>query len=251
MRVAVIEALRGNASPLGTSDTFAELTMTGEPAARKRRKFQLVTTVDDTHAVSTGDILLKLRTRRQFSQGTNLRDARSELAAQPEVVNGSSIVTGTYRQIHDGHTSKDAVQQEFTVYDIVHEAPDHAHQIFRGPNKAEIMAHYYPLVQAYLQQHNQQTQPSAQNPSSDEYVFDYYTTADGDQIDTETDTHHTPVVQVQDFGEWHEAEGDSEAGQSEDSNAENWYGNDYPEDDESTASDRSRQSGDDIYSSDD
>jgi len=26
------------------------------------------------------------------------------------------------------------------------------------------MAHYYPLVQAYLQQHNQQTQPSAQVP---------------------------------------------------------------------------------------
>ena len=29
-------------------------------------------------------------------------------------------------------------------------------------------------------------------------------------------------LQVQDFGNWHEAEGDSEADQSEDSNAENW-----------------------------
>ena len=29
-------------------------------------------------------------------------------------------------------------------------------------------------------------------------------------------------LQVQDFGDWHEAEGDSEADQSEDSNAENW-----------------------------
>ena len=55
----------------------------------------------------------------------------SEVAAQPEVPNGSSIITGTYRQIHDGHTNKDAVQQEFTVYDVVHEAADHAHQIFR------------------------------------------------------------------------------------------------------------------------
>jgi len=29
-------------------------------------------------------------------------------------------------------------------------------------------------------------------------------------------------LQVQDFGDWHEAENDSEADQSEDSNAENW-----------------------------
>ena len=29
-------------------------------------------------------------------------------------------------------------------------------------------------------------------------------------------------LQVRDFGDWHEAEGDSEADQSEDSNAENW-----------------------------
>ncbi|DBA93724.1 TPA: hypothetical protein ACH3X3_013791 [Trebouxia sp. C0006] len=160
----IVEALRGNASSLSTSDAFAELTMTGEQAPRKRRKFQLVTTVVDTRAVSTDDILLKLRTRRELSQGTSLQDTRSEVAAQPEVVSGSSIVTGAYRQIHDGHNNKDAVQQEFIVYDIVHEAADHAHQIFRGPDEAEIMAHYYPLVQAYLQQHNQQTQPSAQVP---------------------------------------------------------------------------------------
>ena len=60
-----------------------------------------------------------------------MQDTRSEVVAQPEVVNGSSIVTGTYRQIHDGHTNKDAVQQELTVYNVVHEAADHAHQIFR------------------------------------------------------------------------------------------------------------------------
>ncbi len=62
-RVAVVEALRRNASSLSNSDAFAELTMTGEQAPRKRRKFQLVTTVDDTQAVSTDDILLKLRIR--------------------------------------------------------------------------------------------------------------------------------------------------------------------------------------------
>ena len=66
-----------------------------------------------------------------MSQGTNLQDTRSEVAAEPEFVNGSTIVTGTYRQIHAGHTNKDAVQQEFIVYDVVHEAADHAHQIFR------------------------------------------------------------------------------------------------------------------------
>ncbi len=62
-RVAVVEALRANASSLSTSDTFAELTMNGEQAPRKRRKFQLVTTVDDTQAISTDDMLWKLRTR--------------------------------------------------------------------------------------------------------------------------------------------------------------------------------------------
>ncbi|DBA96747.1 TPA: hypothetical protein ACH3X1_015587 [Trebouxia sp. C0004] len=251
MRVAVVEALRGNASSINTSNSFAGLTMTGEQAPRKRRKFQLVTTVADTQAVSTDDVVLKLRTKRDFSQGAKLQDTGSEVAAHPEVISGSSIVTGTYRQIPDGHTNTDAVQQEFIVYDVVHEAADPAHQISRGPDEAEILAHYYPLVQAYLQQHNQQTQPSAQNLSSDEYVFDYYTTADGDQNDAETDTNHMPVIQVQDFGDWHEAEGDSEVDQSEDSNGENWYGNDYPEDDKSTPSDRSRQSGDNEYSSDD
>jgi len=60
-----------------------------------------------------------------------LQATGSEVAALSEVVNGSSIVTGKYRQIHDGHTNKDAVQQEFKVYDLVHEAADHAHQIFR------------------------------------------------------------------------------------------------------------------------
>ena len=62
-RVAVVEALRGSASSHSTSDTSAEMTTTGEQAPRKRRKFRLVTTVDDTQAVSTDDILLKLRTR--------------------------------------------------------------------------------------------------------------------------------------------------------------------------------------------
>ena len=62
-RVAVVEALRGNASSHSTSDAFAELTMIGEQAPRKRRKFQLVTTVGDTRAVSIHNILLKLRTR--------------------------------------------------------------------------------------------------------------------------------------------------------------------------------------------
>jgi len=63
MRVAVVEALRGIASSLNTSDAFAELTMTREQTPQKRRKFQLVTTVDDTQAVSTDDIMLKLRTK--------------------------------------------------------------------------------------------------------------------------------------------------------------------------------------------
>ncbi len=31
-----------------------------------------------------------------------------------------------------------------------------SYDVYRGPDEAEIMAHYYPLVQSYLQQQGQQ-----------------------------------------------------------------------------------------------
>lgn len=47
----------------GLVQSLVALTMDECQAPRKRRKFQLVTTVDDTHSVSTDDLLSKLRSR--------------------------------------------------------------------------------------------------------------------------------------------------------------------------------------------
>ena len=61
---AVVEALStAAASASDPADSLAALELNSEQTTHKRRKFQLVATVADTHIASTGDLLDKLQFR--------------------------------------------------------------------------------------------------------------------------------------------------------------------------------------------
>lgn len=125
-----IEAQSGSSvSPCLDPDpvqSLAALTMDECQAPPKRRKFQLVTTVDDAHAGSTDDLLSKLQSRNVT------QDMGLQAAANLNRVDGSVKVAGAYRQIRTSQAEEDAVQQSFKLYDLVYEAAGLArNQLFR------------------------------------------------------------------------------------------------------------------------
>lgn len=250
----IIEAPRQAAQNADPADCFATLAVSTNHT-HKRRKFQLVTTVSDKHQ-ETEDLLQALQSGRATDKLEN---------------NQASNLTRTsagYRQIPVSNAESNPVQQNYKIYDLVNTAADQPRadrQLFSGANEAHILKNYYPLVQQYLQQQQQQQQQHTELPpqessqaateelNDDEYVVDYYTLVQGEQSLTGAGSRSMPIIQVRDDELWWQesADASSDADESDDSNAEDWYGNDYPEGEESAGSECSEAGTDGQYSSDD
>ena len=140
-----MEARVGSSEPSqDAAAALGALALTGVPPARKRRKFQLVTSVADACAID--DVLLKLQSRyvlcfKPYEElSLNLdnlnRSNQTQLQESVEAVNTGTAASvgadGVYRQIRSSDAHNAFAQQNFRLYDLVHEAADHRHnQLFR------------------------------------------------------------------------------------------------------------------------
>ncbi|ORX79073.1 hypothetical protein BCR32DRAFT_294655 [Anaeromyces robustus] len=123
-------------------------------------------------------------------------------------------------------TGEDEKTDEYQLYDVVKE--DSLEGLFYGSKKEEeLMCNFNKMVKEYLQVSNDNTPSAADNDDSqDNYVYDLYIPVDSDKIN-ENDAANL-IWEELDNDIYDYNEDDNSSYDSEDSNAEDYYQNEYP-----------------------
>jgi hypothetical protein len=120
---------------------------------------------------------------------------------------------------------------EYELYDVVKE--DSLEGLFYGSKKEEeLMCNFNKMVKEYLSVSNNNVPSAADNDDSqDNYVYDLYIPVDSDKV-TENDDAAALIWEELDDNIYDYNEGENSSYDSEDSNAEDYYQNEYPSSEE-------------------
>jgi len=126
-------------------------------------------------------------------------------------------------------TDNDENTDDYQLYDVVKE--DSLEGLYYGSKKEEeLMCNFNKMVKEYLQVSNDNTPSAADNDDSqDNYVYDLYIPVDSEKL-TENDNENVANLIWEELDEniYDYNEGDNSSYDSEDSNAEDYYQNEYP-----------------------
>ncbi|ORZ02873.1 hypothetical protein BCR43DRAFT_482313 [Syncephalastrum racemosum] len=224
--------------PLATSDSSLSVNAVALPTI-----FRLVETVDEKSFTNVADVQ-KLKERLSRRSQINVRphtpetsEERKDRLAEQHQRNAKQA---RYRVIAqnrskaedgrnaDGKTSEQEISQLLDMYEAVREEDIKQPKLFPGEecdDPDDIMCNFIPMVKEYL------TLNEKTPMESDEYVYDVYYRDDSNANVSVHSTNVASLVWYDDADYMNNNDEDSELGdnEDEDSNAEDYYQNDYPD----------------------
>ncbi|ORX58552.1 hypothetical protein BCR36DRAFT_580165 [Piromyces finnis] len=146
--------------------------------------------------------------------------------------------------------TNDNDEDEYQLYDVVKE--DSLEGLYYGSKKEEeLMCNFNKMIKEYLQVSNDNNTSAEDNDDSqDNYVYDLYIPVDSDKL-TENDVAADLIWEELDNNIYDYNEDDNSSYDSEDSNAEDYYQNEYPSSSEDEGGLYSSEEDDDSDDSDD